>query len=89
MGLFRLPFDRVYAQTPRSYNSPNQPAPTVTSITPSSGLSVGVVHITDLSGANFQAAAAVKLTKAGEADINATNVNYPAASGGVPSRRIS
>ena len=48
--------------------------PTVTSITPSAGLNTGTVHITNLAGTNFQPGATVKLTKASQPDINATNV---------------
>jgi PKD repeat protein len=48
-------------------------APRVDSITPDSGTNDGPVHITDLAGANFQTGAAVQLSKAGEADIDATN----------------
>jgi hypothetical protein len=48
--------------------------PTITSITPGNGFNDGVVHITNLAGANFQTGTTVKLTKAGETDINATNV---------------
>ncbi len=50
-------------------------APQVNSITPNTGGNTGVVHITNLAGANFQAGAIVKLTKAGQAAINATNVD--------------
>jgi len=50
------------------------PAPTVTGITPSSGVNTGTVHITNLAGTNFQSGATVKLTKSGQSDINATNV---------------
>jgi C1A family cysteine protease len=50
------------------------PAPTVTSITPDSAQNTGTVHITNVAGSNFQSGATVKLTRTGEADINATNV---------------
>jgi hypothetical protein len=46
--------------------------PVVTSITPSSGVNTGTVHITDLSGSGFQSGATVKLTKSGEDDIEAS-----------------
>jgi parallel beta-helix repeat protein/predicted outer membrane repeat protein len=49
--------------------------PTVISITPNSGINTGAVNITDLAGTNFQAGAAVKLSKTGQLDINATEVN--------------
>ena len=46
-------------------------APTVTGITPSSGVNTGTVHITNLAGTNFQTGATVKLTKLSQPDINA------------------
>ncbi len=51
------------------------PFPTITSITPASGVNSGVVHVTNLAGSNFQAGASVKLTRSGQADINASSVN--------------
>lgn len=50
------------------------PPPTVTSITPSSGLNSGSVNITNLVGTNFLAGATVALRKAGQADIGGTSV---------------
>ncbi|MFH1148976.1 MAG: IPT/TIG domain-containing protein, partial [Actinomycetota bacterium] len=50
------------------------PAPTVSSITPSSGINSGPVSITNLSGTNFRSGAAVKLSRGGQSDINATGV---------------
>ena len=47
---------------------------TITSITPSTGVSDSVVAITDISGSGFRAGATVKLTKAGESDIVASGV---------------
>ena len=55
-------------------------APSLTDITPSSGLNTGVVNITNLSGSNFQAEATVKLAKPGQTDIHATNVSVADAS---------
>lgn len=55
-------------------NSPTQPPPTVTSITPDSGNTNTVIHITDLAGGNFQSGATVKLIGVGQPEINATNV---------------
>ena len=49
-------------------------APSLAGITPSSGFNTGIVNITNLSGTNFQAGAAVRLTKPGQPDINGTNV---------------
>jgi hypothetical protein len=56
------------------------PAPTVTSITPSTGLNTGVVHITNLAGSNFGTGATVALTKSGQTPITATNVTVVSAS---------
>ncbi len=50
------------------------PAPEVTSITPGSGSNDGILHVSRLAGANFQPGSRVKLTKAGEPDIQATSV---------------
>jgi len=50
------------------------PAPTVTAIAPSSGVSGDVVSVTDLAGTGFLAGATVKLQKAGETDISAGSV---------------
>ena len=47
--------------------------PRVYTITPDSALGDGVVHITDLAGANFQDRANVKLTLGGTAIISATD----------------
>ena len=49
-------------------------SPVVTLITPNSGASTGPVTITNLGGANFQSGAAVKLSKSGQPDIVAYNV---------------
>ena len=48
--------------------------PSVTGITPSSGSSGGTVDVTDLAGSDFRPGVEVKLKKAGEADIDATDV---------------
>lgn len=50
------------------------PAPSVTSITPNTGVNTGTISITNLAGANFQNDATVKLTRSGQPDIDATNV---------------
>jgi hypothetical protein len=55
-------------------SSASAPAPEVESITPSSGSSDGVLHISRLTGSNFLPGAVVKLTKPGEPDIQASNV---------------
>lgn|GEM_PF-1259623 len=62
------------------WTTPGAAAPTVTSITPASGVNTGTVHITNLAGTNFQSGATVKLTKASQSDINATNVAVASAS---------
>jgi len=49
-------------------------APTVTSVTPSSGNNDGSVSITNLAGTLFFTNAKIQLTKAGEESISATNV---------------
>lgn len=49
-------------------------APTVTDITPSTGVNSGLVKITKLGGANFQPGAVVKLSKSGQSDIVAADV---------------
>jgi len=53
-----------------------EPAPTVTSITPSSGVNTGTVPITNLTGSNFviMGNTTVALTKSGQTPITATNV---------------
>jgi PKD repeat protein len=48
------------------------PAPTVSSVTPASGINNGSVAITNLAGSDFLPNATVKLAKLGEADIIAT-----------------
>jgi hypothetical protein len=52
------------------------PLPTVTSITPSSGVNTGTVPITNLAGSNFviMGTTTVALTKSGQTPITATNV---------------
>ncbi len=53
--------------------------PTVTGITPNSGLNIGSVNITSLDGTGFRSGAKVKLTATGLADIAATNVTVVSA----------
>lgn len=55
-------------------------APTVTEITPSTALNSGPVSITNLGGANFQTGSSVKLSKSGQTDITATDVNVVSTS---------
>ncbi len=60
---------------PRIYLSiQDYTAPTVTSITPNSAETNASVNITDLAGTGFLSGATVKLEKAGETDITATDV---------------
>jgi hypothetical protein len=54
--------------------SSTDPAPTVTSITPNTGENTGTIPVS-ISGTHFVSGATVKLTKAGQPDINATSVN--------------
>jgi hypothetical protein len=53
--------------------------PTVTDILTDNGQNNGSVSIADLKGTLFAAGATVKLTKGGQADINATNVSVVSA----------
>jgi len=50
------------------------PAPTVTAITPNSGVNNASVSVTNLAGTGFVTGAIVKLTKSGLSDINASSV---------------
>ena len=61
-------------------SAPSTTAPIVTSITPATGVNTGAVHITNLTGSNFQSGAAVALTRSGQSAINATNVTVVSAS---------
>ncbi len=54
------------------------PAPTVTSVSPATGSNVETKSVT-ISGTNFVSGASVKLTKAGQTDIAATNVTVVSA----------
>jgi hypothetical protein len=51
------------------------PPPRVDSITPDSGVQSSDVEITDLAGADFESGATVRLSKFGQADVNATDVD--------------
>jgi C1A family cysteine protease len=50
-------------------------APTVSGITPSSAANTGIVHITDLTGSNFQPGVTVALTKSNQSPIVGTSVS--------------
>ncbi len=67
--------DFVYIGGPSKYFAAFNEPPSVTSITPDSGTNDGVVSITDLAGTGFRYGASVTLKRAGEADIDATNVS--------------
>jgi hypothetical protein len=54
---------------------PAGPAPTVISITPNSGNSGSAVSIGNLTGTNFISGASVKLSRTGNPDLFASNVN--------------
>ncbi len=51
------------------------PAPSITSIDPSSTRVGWTINVQDLKGTGFRSGATVKLKKAGQADINATDVS--------------
>jgi PKD repeat protein len=51
------------------------PAPTVSSITPNSGIAGMQVNITNLAGSNLFNVTTVKLTQSGSTDISATNLS--------------
>ena len=55
-------------------------APTVTGITPDSGVNAGTVNITNLAGTNFEAGTTVKLTRSGYTPITATEVTRASSS---------
>jgi len=67
---------------PNGFTVETVPPPTITSITPSSGVNTGTVQITNLAGSNFQTTGTttVKLTKSGQADVNATDVTVVSSS---------
>ena len=50
------------------------PVPTVTGLTPSTGVNTGTVHISNLAGTNFRSSATVQLQKSGQTPITATSV---------------
>ena len=52
------------------------PAPTVTSVNPTSGLNNASQPITTISGNNFISGATVKLTKTGQSDISCTGLAF-------------
>jgi hypothetical protein len=75
------PWDVVVTNTDNKFDSLGggftvvYPAPTVSAITPNSGLDTdNPKSIENLAGTNFKVGATVKLTKTGQADVQATNV---------------
>ncbi len=54
--------------------------PFVTAITPNTGVNTGSVSITNLSGENFNTSATVNLTRTGQPNITATNVQVVSSS---------
>ncbi len=64
----------------RSYFAGFAGPPIVTSITPSSGYVDTTVTVTELAGAEFRPGATVRLTKADQTDITATDVNVESGS---------
>ncbi len=54
--------------------------PTITSITPNTGPNTGPIQVTNLSGSGFQDGASVRLSKQGETDIWASNLQVVSAS---------
>jgi len=51
-------------------------SPSVSTISPSSGINTGVVAIASITGSNFQSGATVKLAKSGQSDITCTNFTF-------------
>jgi hypothetical protein len=83
---FNLPSGSIGTWNVKVINADNQsatrtnrftvtdPAPTVSGITPNTGVSGTTVNVTDLSGTGFLPGATVKITKAGSADIYASSI---------------
>lgn len=59
--------------------SEENPAPSVTSIAPNTGVQGNTVTVTNLAGTNFVANATIVLARAGEVDIPATDVEWQTA----------
>ena len=55
------------------------PTPTISSVSPASGISTGTLAGVALTGTNFRSGAAVKLTRTGYSDVNATGVTVNSA----------
>ena len=56
------------------------PAPALTSITPSTAMNTGSVSISNLAGTGFMNSSTVTLTKTGQPNITATGVSAPSSS---------
>ena len=67
----------VIAPVRPSQGAPPSTAPSVSSITPSSGENTGLVNITNISGQNFQGSSTVKLAKSGQLDITGVGFSVP------------
>jgi len=65
--------DTQYATLTNGFNIVSPP-PTISGITPSSGVNISSINITNLSGTGFISGATVKITKSGQADISAIGV---------------
>ncbi len=55
------------------------PAPTVSSMSPTSVVNNAALSLTSITGTNFVSGATVKLTKSGQSDITCTSVNFSSA----------
>jgi hypothetical protein len=75
-GAWNVTVTNIDAQSGTLANGFNvtAPAPTVTAITPNTGVNNASVDVTNLTGTGFVSGAVVKLTKTGLTDISATNV---------------
>lgn len=58
----------------------SQSTPSITNLTPNTGVNTGSVNITDLAGTGFATGATVKLRKVGQNDIVASNVTVLSSS---------
>ncbi|WP_324292166.1 S8 family serine peptidase [uncultured Methanospirillum sp.] len=70
---------RTYLKNGILYYYPECP-PFVTAISPNTGVNTGSVSITNLTGANFITSATVNLTRTGQPNITATNVQVVSSS---------
>nr|WP_324291962.1 PKD domain-containing protein [uncultured Methanospirillum sp.] len=73
-------FGSGLANASKAYYSLYPLGHTITSISPSTGVNTGSVTITNLSGTLFQSGATVNLTRTGQPNITATNVQVVSSS---------